>query len=68
MVFALRRIEEALGMGVIRLQDPNAPLKARRYLPPRGNRCRCRIRQLARSAVQHVVQCQRCRPLLNELT
>ena len=30
---ASRLIKEALGAGVIRLQDPNAPPKTRRYLP-----------------------------------
>ena len=30
---ASRLIKEALGAGAIRLQDPNAPPKTRRYLP-----------------------------------
>ncbi len=30
---ASRLIKEALGAGVIRLQDPNAPPRIRRYLP-----------------------------------
>jgi hypothetical protein len=30
---ASRLIKEALGAGVIRLQDPTAPPKTRRYLP-----------------------------------